>query len=198
MNQRERPEGKNPGKEAGLYDPVFEHDACGIGFVADRAGRASAEVLTLALQALARLAHRGAVDADGRTGDGAGSGRRFRTRFWRTSSAERGACLPEPGRHAVGLLFLPAREDERRVCREAVEGVLRAMGLPLLAWRKVPFREEVLGQKARGSRPAIVQLMVGRPAAFRIRRTRVGSFSPARRWSVGSGCFRPTASAWSL
>ena len=161
MNHRERSE-----KRRGLYDPAFEHDACGVGFVADRAGRASAEVLPLAMQALSRMAHRGAVDADGRTGDGAGVTTQIPHALFADELARRGAGLPEPGRYAVGLVFLPAREDERRVCREAVAGVLRARSLPLTGWRKVPIREEVLGPKARASRPVIVHLMVGRPGGL--------------------------------
>jgi glutamate synthase (ferredoxin) len=150
-------------KEAGLYDPAFEHDACGIGFVADRAGRATAEVLRLALQALSRMAHRGAVDADGRTGDGAGVTTQIPRTLLAEEFADRGARLPEPGQYAVGLLFLPVREDERRACRETVDRVLRALGLPLLGWRRVPTREDVLGPTARASRPAILHLLVGRP-----------------------------------
>ncbi|HEX9688841.1 MAG TPA: glutamate synthase subunit alpha, partial [Thermoanaerobaculia bacterium] len=161
MNHRERSE-----KRAGLYDPVFEHDACGVGFVADRAGRASPEVLPLALQALSRMAHRGAVNADGRTGDGAGVTTQIPRALLADEFAERGVRLPEPDGHAVGLVFLPVREDERRVCREAVAGVLRAKGLPLLGWRKVPIREEVLGPRARASLPVILHLMVGRPSGL--------------------------------
>ncbi|MGE5278640.1 MAG: glutamate synthase large subunit [Acidobacteriota bacterium] len=158
MNDRARSE-----KRAGLYDPAFEHDACGIGFVADRAGRASAEVLPLALQALSRMAHRGAVDADGRTGDGAGVTTQIPHALLTDELARRSTPLPEAGRHAVGLLFLPAREDERRVCCDSVDDTLRAFGLPLRGWRRVPTREEVLGPRARASCPAIRHLIVGRP-----------------------------------
>ncbi|HMA18592.1 MAG TPA: glutamate synthase subunit alpha, partial [Thermoanaerobaculia bacterium] len=150
-------------RRAGLYDPAFEHDACGVGFVADREGRASARVLQLALKALSSMAHRGAVDADGRTGDGAGVTTQIPHALLADECAGRDSGLPASGHFAVGLVFLPAREDERRVCREAIARVLRAAGLPLLGWRKVPIREDVLGPMARASRPAIVHLVVGRP-----------------------------------
>ena len=162
MDHRQRFE-----KEVGLYDPAFEHDACGVGFVADREGRARAEVLPLALKALARMAHRGAVDADGRTGDGAGVTTQIPHALFADDLAERGSSsLPEAGRYAVGLVFLPPRDHERRVCREAIARLLGAAGLPLLGWRKVPIREEVLGPRARASRPAIAHLMVGRPGGL--------------------------------
>ena len=150
-------------RAAGLYDPAFEHDACGVGFVADRSGRPGRAVLSLGLQALARMAHRGAVDADGRTGDGAGTITQIPHALLAEELAERGASLPPPGQFAVGFFFLPTRESERRVCREAVARVLARENLPLLGWRRVPIREEVLGPKARLSRPAFLHLLVGRP-----------------------------------
>src|SRR5512141_2958275 len=151
---------------AGLYDPGFEHDACGAGFVAERVGRPTPRVLPLALEALARMAHRGAVDADGRTGDGAGVITQIPHDLLASEFARRGTRLPNAGSLAVGLLFLPSGEGERRVCRESVTRALRDGGLLLLGWRKVPVREEALGPKARGSRPAIFHLLVGRPGGL--------------------------------
>jgi glutamate synthase (NADPH/NADH) large chain/glutamate synthase (ferredoxin) len=109
------------------------------------------------------MAHRGAVDADGRTGDGAGVITQIPHDLLASEFARRGARLPNAGSLAVGLFFLPSGEDERRVCRESVTRALRDGGLPLLGWREVPVREEALGPKARGSRPAIFHLLVGRP-----------------------------------
>src|SRR5512142_1885155 len=105
----------------GLFDPASERDACGVGLVVDRAGGAHRRVLPLALAALARLSHRGAVDADGRTGDGAGVITGIPHELLADAAAERGRTLPPPGRLAVGLFFFPTREDLRRVCRSEVE-----------------------------------------------------------------------------
>jgi glutamate synthase domain-containing protein 2/glutamate synthase domain-containing protein 1/glutamate synthase domain-containing protein 3 len=126
-----------------------ERDACGIGFVADADGRASPEVLALALEALRRVRHRGAVAADGRSGDGAG------------------VLVPIPpdlfDGHGVGMLFAPAeREDE---VRRLVERSLLAEGLRLAGWRQVPTDDGALGDHARATRPRILQILVRRPGA---------------------------------
>jgi glutamate synthase (NADPH/NADH) large chain/glutamate synthase (ferredoxin) len=148
--------------ERGLWDPGDERDACGVGLVVDRRG-GGRRVLPLALTALARMSHRGAVDADGRTGDGAGITTRIPHALLADELARRGEALPEPGLFATGLFFLPRGEGERRVCREMVSRALSSRGLPLLFWRKPPVRKEALGDKARGSCPTIAQLFVGRP-----------------------------------
>ena len=109
------------------------------------------------------MAHRGAVDADGRTGDGAGVTTQIPHDLLADELCERGRTLPAPGRYGAGLVLLPAREDERRPCIETVARALAASGVPLLGWRRVPIREEVLGPRARSSRPALQQLLVGRP-----------------------------------
>ena len=120
-------------------------------------------VLSLALTALERMSHRGAVDADGRTGDGAGVTTQIPHTLLAEEFARHGGELPEPGLFATGLLFLPRRKSARRVCRETVERVLSSRGLPLLSWRNPPLRDRVLGETARGTCPMIEQLFVGRP-----------------------------------
>jgi glutamate synthase domain-containing protein 2/glutamate synthase domain-containing protein 1/glutamate synthase domain-containing protein 3 len=147
----------------GLWDPEEERDACGVGLVVDRRGGRDRGVLPLALTALARMSHRGAVDADGRTGDGAGVTTQIPHAILDEEFARRGEKLPEPGFFATGLLFLPRRAQERRSCRETVSRVLSSRGLPVLSWRRPPLSEQALGEKARGSCPAIAQLFVGRP-----------------------------------
>ena len=92
-----------------LYDPAFEHDACGVGFVADVQGRAGKEILPLALSALERMAHRGAVDADGKTGDGAGVTTQIPYAVLEPQLERMGMHLASPNDLAVGLLFLPHR-----------------------------------------------------------------------------------------
>src|SRR6266536_3172972 len=172
----------------GLWDPRNERDACGVGLVVDRRGSRGSggacdpanptdlgggpggppypqrrRVLSLALTALERMSHRGAVDADGRTGDGAGVTTQIPHALLAEEFARHGGELPEPGVFATGLLFLPRRKSARRVCRETVERVLSSRGLPLLSWRKPPLQERALGDVARGTCPAIEQLFVRRP-----------------------------------
>jgi glutamate synthase (ferredoxin) len=148
---------------AGLADPASGRDACGVGLVADTTGRERRRVLPLALTALARMAHRGAVDADGRTGDGAGVTTQLPHALLSEELAKTGVRLPRPGCFAAGLLLLPRRRDDRRACTATVERVLATNGLPLLAWRRPPVRDEALGQKARACRPGLLHLLVGRP-----------------------------------
>ena len=146
-----------------LYDPAFEHDACGVGFVADTQGRAGAHILPLALSALGRMAHRGAVDADGKTGDGAGVTTQIPYAVFDPELERLGIHLASPGDLAVGLLFLPTCPDRRRNCKKVVAETLARQGLRFLGWRAVPIDESVLGEKALRSRPAILHLLVGRP-----------------------------------
>ena len=147
----------------GLNRPGLEHDACGVGFLAEMEGRPSGRVMPLALTALARLGHRGAVDADGRTGDGAGV----------TTQIPYAVLQPDldaigfgqvPARDlAVGLVFLPRDGEGAQCARGLVAGALVAAGLGHGAWRQVPCREEILGRKASRSRPSIAQVVVARP-----------------------------------
>ncbi len=150
------------GGDRGLWDPGRERDACGVGLVVDRRGGRKGGVLPLALTALARLSHRGAVDADGRTGDGAGVLTGIPHALLTEEFARRGEVLPAPGLFATGLLFLPRRR-ERRACREEVARALASRGLELFAWRKPPLSEQALGEKARASQPEIAQIFVSRP-----------------------------------
>ena len=153
-------------RDEGLWDSSLERDACGVGLVVDRGG-ASRRVLPLALAALARLSHRGAVDADGRTGDGAGVLTGIPHSLLAQEFERRGEALPGPGLFATGLVFLPRSAGKRLFCRAAVARVLASNGLPLLAWRKPPLDPGALGEKARRSQPEIAQLFVGRPPGIR-------------------------------
>jgi glutamate synthase (ferredoxin) len=153
----------DPPNRAGLHDASLERDACGVGLVVDRTGRSRRAVLPLALTALARLSHRGAVDADGRTGDGAGVITAVPHELLAREAGERGLDLPRPGHLATGLLFLPPGDADRRVCRAEVERILTAAGFPRFGWRKPPLDFGRLGEKARRSSPAILQLWVERP-----------------------------------
>src|SRR3712207_6110837 len=152
-----------------LYDPAYEHDACGVGFVADTTGAAGRRALVGALRALDNLAHRGAVGADARTSDGAGILTQVPARFFGAVvpalAALAGRAPLGPGELAVGVLFLP-RDDAAAIarCRALVEEALGGQGLPLLGWRDVPVVPVVLGDQARAALPEIVQVFAGRPA----------------------------------
>ncbi|MDR7516378.1 MAG: glutamate synthase large subunit [Armatimonadota bacterium] len=138
----------------------IERDACGVGFVADVAGRRSHAILAQALAAVAHLRHRGAVSADGRTGDGAGVLTQLPYELLRRDLA---FSLP-PDRVAAGMVFLPRRDLDR--ARALVEQTLAAGGLPVVGWRAVPTDPDALGDHARGTRPEIAQVVVARPAGL--------------------------------
>jgi len=145
-------------KQQGLYDPSFEHDSCGVAFVARLDAEPSHEVLDRALDALERLEHRGAAGADPDTGDGAGVLLQLPDAFFR---AELGDALPARGAYGVAVCFLP-RDDARRhelerIMVEAVEGE----GQRVVCWRDVPVAEECAGSTARAFAPRIRQLVVG-------------------------------------
>ncbi len=139
---------------AGLYDPTFEHDACGVGFVADLSGRGGHDVVTRALRVLCHLEHRGAKGGDPGTGDGAGILTQLPDEFFR---AVCGFALPGPGSYAAGLAFISA---ERTVVSQTVERLAAAEGLTVLGWREVPFDVEACGAGARAVLPELVQLFV--------------------------------------
>ena len=139
---------------AGLYDPGFEHDACGVGFVADLSGRRSHGVVSRALKVLRQLEHRGAKGGDPGTGDGAGILTQLPDEFFRAVS---GSPLPGPGRYAAGLAFISA---ERSSLARSVERLAAAEGLTVLGWRDIPHDITVCGNGARAVLPAPVQLFV--------------------------------------
>jgi glutamate synthase domain-containing protein 1 len=147
------------GYAAGRYDPRFEHDACGIGFVVQLSGVPSHAVLAQALTAVGNMAHRGGVHADGRSGDGAGVLTALPRAFFARELARRG--LPDPGdRLAVGMVFLPAEIGTQATGAHLVAEGLAEAGLQLLGWRDVPIDPAVLGAQARGSCPCIRQALV--------------------------------------
>ncbi len=139
---------------AGLYDPSFEHDSCGVGFVADLSGRRGHDVVSAALRVLCNLEHRGARGADPATGDGAGILTQLPDEFFRAAC---GFGLPQPGGYAAGIAFLSA---ERPVVTAAVERLAAAEGLRVLGWREVPFDVAACGDGARAVLPDMLQLFV--------------------------------------
>jgi glutamate synthase domain-containing protein 1 len=131
---------------APLYDPRYEHDACGVGFVADAGGRSAARVLPLALAGLAALAHRGAFGADGASSDGAGISMPLERSLLEHLTGDPALAAARP---AVAMLFLPAAAAAQRRARALVRDTLAAAALDILAWRDVPTDPRALGAAAR-------------------------------------------------
>ncbi len=151
---------------APLYDPQFEHDACGVGFVADLHGEHRGRLVGLALEALAALEHRGARAADDRTGDGAGLALPLTARFVRRIALEAGVPSIDPRRAAIGMCFLPRAAAARETAERLIVTRLADESLQLAGWRDVPVRRE-LGDSAIGEAPEIRQALVVRPASMR-------------------------------
>jgi glutamate synthase (ferredoxin) len=150
------PDRRDP--RAPLYDPRFEHDACGVGFVADAGGRSGLRVLPLALAGLGALAHRGAFGADGESSDGAGVALPLSRTVLDLIADGR---LDRPG---VVMAFLPRGRTGRATARELIERVYADAGLPVAHWRSVPLEPGALGASAAASRPFVAQALVARPA----------------------------------
>ncbi len=146
----------------GLYDPRFERDACGIGFVADIKGRPSHGIIDNALRVLNNLHHRGAQGSDSRTGDGAGMLLQISHAFFGRVCEERGIALPGAGGYGVGMVFFPQDEPLRRQCEGLLESMIREEGLRFLGWRDVPVKLEHVGEIAQQTLPAIQQLFIAR------------------------------------
>jgi glutamate synthase (NADPH/NADH) large chain/glutamate synthase (ferredoxin) len=152
-----------------LYRPDMEHDACGVGMVANIHGTRSHEILKIALTSVCNLNHRGALDADAKTGDGAGVLTQVPHRFFTRILKEMGHNLYHPGDLGVGMVFFPAHDPyDREHCRQIIEQVIAKRGLHLFGWRKVPVRADVLGDKALDTCPEIEQVLIGRPANLRL------------------------------
>ncbi len=148
---------------AGAYDPAHEHDACGVGLVASIDGQARRDVVTLAIQALKNIWHRGAVDADGKTGDGAGIRLDIPQGFFK-AQVERTGHKPTNAKIAVGMMFLPRTEfGAQETARTIVEAELLKEGFYIYGWRQVPINTDVIGEKAKATRPAIEQVMFRDP-----------------------------------
>ena len=150
----------------GLYDPRFEHDACGIGFVVDVKGRPANQILRYALTVLENLDHRGARGAEANTGDGAGILLQTPHRFLKKVCARNGLPLPPAGQYAVGALFLPQDRERRNDYRQRFEAIAAEEGTPVLGWRRVPTDNAGLGASALASEPAIFQVFLAHPGAL--------------------------------
>ncbi|HET6945295.1 MAG TPA: glutamate synthase large subunit, partial [Gaiellaceae bacterium] len=154
---------KAPPQSTGLYDPAYEHDACGVAFVAKLDAVPSHETVVRALTALANLEHRGASGADADTGDGAGILVQVPDALFR---AELGDELPPPGGYGVGVFFLPRDEVRRRELEQLVERVVADEGQRFLGWRDVPVDWSVPGTASSAVAPCIRQALVGASPAL--------------------------------
>ena len=149
--------------EHGLYDPAYEHDACGVGFVASVKGQASHEIVTQALQILKNLDHRGAVGADPLCGDGAGILIQIPDAFFRAEMAKQNILLPPAGDYGVGMIFLPREHASRRACEQELERVVKAEGQVVLGWRDVTVDTTIkMSKTVLETAPVIRQIFIGR------------------------------------
>ena len=146
----------------GLYDPRNEHDACGVGFVADIKGRKSHDIVRMGLEILLNLDHRGAVGADPLVGDGAGVLIQIPDALLRDWAKGEGVELPAPGDYGVAMCFLPRDPLTREVATQQFERFIKVEGQILLGWRDVPVNTEGLGQTVLMEMPVIRQCLIGR------------------------------------
>ena len=148
----------------GLYDPQFEHDACGIGAVVDIKGRKSHQTVSDALSIVERLEHRAGKDAEGKTGDGVGIMLQISHKFFSKVADELNISLGNEREYGVGMFFFPQNEHLRAQAMKLFELVTRKEGLEFLAWRRVPVDPDAVGQKARDCMPSIWQCFIKKPA----------------------------------
>ena len=125
-------------QKQGMYDPQFERDACGMGFVVDVQGRPSHSIIQQALTILCRLTHRGAKGAEATTGDGAGIMLQLPHQFLTQQTEQLGFTLPQPGAYGVGMIFLPQDTAQRQRCEQMLARIIAEEGQQLLGWRTVP------------------------------------------------------------
>ena len=147
-------------KKQGLYDPQFEHDNCGAGFICSLEGKRTNDIIHKALDILVKLEHRGAVSADGKTGDGAGILIDIPHNFLQQ------VCdfdLPDPTTYSLGMVFLPTKENQRQFCTDTLNEEFEKQGLEVIGWREVPTNQMVIGEIAGRTLPHIEQVFV-RPA----------------------------------
>ncbi len=154
-----------PGKQ-GLYDPWYEHDACGVGFVVDIKGRKSHRILEQAIAVLRNLDHRGACGCEANTGDGAGVLLQMPHAFLKEVTRKARLALREPGAYGSGLVFLPRSPTKRRRLEEHFEHIVQSEGQTVLGWRTVPTDNSSLGDTAKSCEPFIRQVFIGRGAGL--------------------------------
>ena len=155
MSYRQRP------GQQGLYHPDFEHDSCGVGFVADIKGRRSHKIVDQAKTVLINMTHRGAVGSDKNSGDGAGILTALPHEFLEKVMAEElGVSLPDRGRFSAGVVFLPTDPGLEKACMDKVEEIVTSEDQTVLGWRDVPRDNSMIGPTALAGEPVMKQLFV--------------------------------------
>ena len=165
MSQSQAPPQKNAAgfrSSCGLYDAGFEHDACGVGFIARLDARPNHKIVTDGVKILINLEHRGAIGGDKSTGDGAGLLFSLPDEFFRSIQTSLGFDVPKRGDYAVGMIFLPTDSALRIDCKSACENIAVQEGAKVLGWRTVPTENGHLGALARSTQPVIEQLFLSR------------------------------------
>ena len=146
-------------EKQGLYSPEFEHDNCGAGFICSLQGKKTNGIIHKALDILCKLEHRGAVSSDGKTGDGAGILIEIPHDFFSTKCDFK---LPKARDYAVGMIFLPQKENQRTYCIGVFESEIKKQKLSIIGWRKVPVNRNIIGKIAAQTEPYIMQVFVGK------------------------------------
>lgn len=149
-----------PEKPLGLYDPAFDKDSCGVGFVAELSGESSRKTVTDAIEMLVRMSHRGACGCETNTGDGAGILVGLPHTFYKEISKDAGFELPAPGEYAVGMFFLPTSDSRRDQSKIIFTKVAESLGHTVLGWRPVPTDNSGLGKSALQTEPVIEQVFL--------------------------------------
>jgi len=147
----------------GLYHPQNEHDACGMGLVANIRGEKSHDIIRKGLEVLINLTHRGAAGCDPETGDGAGILIQIPHTFFAEECGELGMQLPEAGDYGVAMCFLPVDKQDRLQCEGIIERIAKEENLSIIGWRDTPVNGMAIGREARASQPYIEQLFLGKP-----------------------------------
>ncbi len=170
-------------KQQGLYSPQFEHDSCGVGFIADIYGRKSHQILKNALSILCKMEHRGAIGAEETVGDGAGILTQLPHKFFQKECEKLHIILPNADEYAVGMVFLPQNLEQRKTCEAKLKEVFEAEGLQILGWRDVPFDNSALGAKSKDAQPFIRQVFVGKTGKIGDNAHFERKLFVARRWA---------------
>jgi glutamate synthase (ferredoxin) len=150
----------------GLYDPAFEHDSCGVGFVVDMRGRKSHVIVRNALTVLKNLQHRGACGCEENTGDGAGILIQKPHKFFQKACRDAGFELPDAEKYGAGLVYLPRDPEQSRQCQAIFERITVEEGQSVIGWRDVPTDDSLIGPSAKACEPDFKQIFIGRSEAI--------------------------------
>jgi glutamate synthase (ferredoxin) len=156
-----------PPPKQGLYDPQFEHDSCGVGFVVNMKGKKSHQIILDGIQVLVNLDHRGACGCEANTGDGAGILMQVPHEFLAKVTSKPGFKLPVAGQYGLGMLFMPKNSAERDGVKAALAKIISEEGQTLLGWRDIPTDNASLGKTAVAAEPHMMQVFIGRNAAIK-------------------------------